>query len=230
MSDPDDPRTAEHLAQLELIPDNMHRVVAGDMEARDGGIYVGARPAIDLDPDGPAATRDAGDANPRGWQTRGWEEVNGYYSGLRAVMTVGHTANADAAARRGGSRSAAAHEFGHALDRAMMARTGIGISNTASWAEIHRASMEDAEMFGGIGPYFQQPGRAGREEFFAEAFSVWVRHYDPAQPGQANNRLSWAFNLTGRQAGRISEYMVALNGRVDTPAAQRGTRAAGRRR
>jgi hypothetical protein len=181
------------LAELESIPFELHQIVAAAMVRRretlaeyrgkakgNPGIYVGNGGSADLLPEYFA---DFAHERPRGWSEGDtYYDVSGTFSPQIFAIAIGHTKN-----REGAEHSAAEHEFGHALDMALgegqgQSRYGPNYdaraSHTPEWEALHDRVL--ANHGPGLSPYFQQEGDAGRQEFFAEAFAVWVDAYRKA--------------------------------------------------
>jgi len=139
--------------------------------------------------------------------------VSGTFSPTIFAIAIGHTKN-----REGEKHSAAEHEFGHALDMALgkgqgQSRYGPNhdalASRTPEWQALHDRVL--ANHGPGLSPYFQQSGNAGREEFFAEAFAVWVGAYRKAI---ASERASDAKSVDP-EAYYAYRAAMALRGKFD---------------
>lgn len=161
VTEQDTPIVQRHLADLARIPDAHHSVFKAFAKSNGGGIYIGDRPLPDLDQAG-----DLRGVRPRGHPAGStWDKVGGAY---RSKSTKALIASAPS-----GSESVAAHEFGHALDDAL---------GNASNKKSFRAIVLDAQK-AGMSPYYMQPGVAGQEETWAEAYAAWVIHQ--GEPDQA---------------------------------------------
>lgn len=187
----------DHLEALDHIPAPMHRAVARYMaKTTYGGIHVGGKSIVEMgfrgEPEG-----------PRGWHHgASWSEVDGVFNPMRGQIWVGYTANTISH-----NHSAAAHEFGHALDRAVR-RDGQNGSETPEWIKIAKDARRDADN---MSPYFYQTGQAGDQEMFAEAFSIWASA--PKTPEGRYDRASQIVglmdNLLGAKLGRDKAISVA---------------------
>jgi hypothetical protein len=169
------------LAELESIPFELHQIVAAAMvraqkrnielkvKKGNAGIYVGMGGSADLIPEYFA---DFAHEKPRGWHEGAtYHDVSGTFSPSIFAIAIGHTKN-----REGSKHSAAEHEFGHALDAALKDPANhMTASEQPEWNALHDRVL--ANHGPGLNPYFEQPGHAGRQEFWAEAFAVWVRAY-----------------------------------------------------
>lgn len=189
----EDRASFRHLADLEKIPAPMHALVAGYMyqkraKGSDGaGIWVGSAPVPDLD-----HMSDLRNQAPRGWRAgKTWDDVDGAHRSNTGTLVAGHSSNADIH-----GRSAVLHEFGHALDYAVGQRrfdSGSGLASTdnadvlkgeswsAAWRKVHAAVAANADSR--MNPYFIQPGDAGPQEMWAEAFGMWARARAKARTG-----------------------------------------------
>lgn len=150
VTDGDDAIVRSHVADLSMVPANVHKRVADKL----GGVYVGSKPVTGLDSMG----RLAGE-RPRGWaEGNTWDKVAGLYdAGVRKVV-AGSGSHASA--------SVIQHEYGHAVDDI------TGVSDTQEFKDWH------TKIYPGLDWYMQQDGpggRAGCEELFAESFAVLHR-------------------------------------------------------
>lgn len=179
-----DQATFRHLADLELVPAELHAIVAGAMFherhrwsnpeiGRAAGIWVGSRPVPELN-----HSEDLATVRPRGWdENKTWAHVDGAYRQGSRTIIVGVS---PASSHRGEHGQPALHEFGHALDHAVsdvLRRDDPNFPSEASrdpaWLKIWRQTVEAAPN---INPYFRQmENDAGAEEFWAEAFAEWSR-------------------------------------------------------
>lgn len=177
------------LSDLASIPAELHMIVAGAMVGKrdDGimseqgrkkvGIWVGNGGVDELIPGEPVNER------PRGWREGStFADVDGVFQPWAFALAVGHTDNT-----RADGHTAAEHEFGHALDFAIGNGNAGAASQSPEWTALHGRVLADHGP--GLSPYFQQPGYAGAQEFWAEAFAVWARAYrralslDMGKPG-----------------------------------------------
>lgn len=222
------------LAELESIPIELHQIVAAAMvrkeendvrygrhkrrEGESSGIYVGNGGVAELLPE---YFKETANNKPRGWHEGAtYHDIAGVFSPTIFAFAVGHTPN-----REGAEHTAAEHEFGHALDFAIgSGGRKYGYDNRAShteeWEGLHDRVL--ANHGPGLSPYFQQPGGAGRQEFWAEAFAVWVRAYRNALASERQNRLDGikSINPDVYYAGRASsalkrEFDITENSTVD---------------
>jgi hypothetical protein len=200
------------LAELESIPFELHQIVAAAMvrrreedarwnrkpEGEPPGVYVGNGGAADLLPE---YFKDTADNQPRGWHEGAtYRDVAGVFSPTILAFAVGHTPN-----REGEKHTAAEHEFGHALDYAIGSnREQRGhddrASHTAEWRALHDRVL--ANHGPGLSPYFQQEGDAGRHEFWAEAFAIWVRAYRKAITADMRDPDGYAASRTSLELKR----------------------------
>ncbi len=165
------------LKSLSQIPAEHHayvaRYMANSPRKDPGGIWVGSAPVTQM-----ARSRDLRDEQPRGWDKGDtFENVNGVYRSHQRTVSIGLTNNT--LRRPGGTADTARHEFGHALDDALGDRDHTEASSNADWRDLHERIKADAGPR--LSPYYRQPGQAGAQEFWAEAFHIWTR--DLAIPG-----------------------------------------------
>lgn len=178
----EDQGTYRHLADLALMPAELHAIVAAHMHqgrtrwvnpelGKSAGIWLGSRPINELD-----HSQDLTNVHPRGWaEDKTWSHVDGVYrSGGTLVVGVSESSQ-----RRGEHGQPALHEFGHALDdaagdllRAKDPAASRDASEDPAWVAVWRQTIDAAPD---ISPYFRQPEPAGSQEMWAEAFGEWAR-------------------------------------------------------
>jgi hypothetical protein len=110
------------------------------------------------------------------------------------TMLVGRTPNSE---RRGDKT--ASHEFGHALDFALGKP-----SMDADWEAIHAKALADTTI--SVSPYYRQTGHAGRQEFWAEAFSTWATARTRAPGYDTKARYILQLGVSGDNADLIHDY------------------------
>lgn len=163
------PVSRKHLADLEEIPLEFHKVIRDSMATTDtGGFYIGDLAMPDLD-----HLSHLKNETPRGWAPGDtWAKVPGAYSPRTRVCACG------GGGKGHGSTSLALHEGGHALDHAFSnvgKADGTGwnwrASETASWRHAYDA------LEGSRNPYFSTGGNADGylSETWAESFAAWVK-------------------------------------------------------
>jgi hypothetical protein len=163
---------SRNIGDLARIPRSVHVRVAEYLDAKGGsaGLYFGEGAAPELDDLGHLAGQP-----PRGWHEGAtWDQVGGAFDPERGVLAVG-TAS-------GGIPSPALHEFGHLIDSVY--GSGGSASSGTDWDTFY--SYVRKAQPGTIKPYYVQPGAAGREEMFAEAFA----RYHMGDPAKQLTRLT----------------------------------------
>ena len=139
------------LRELARAPAKYHRRVARSMRGTDqGGIYVGAGPITGL-----GYSSSSFDQPPRGWPPgTSWADVPGVFDPAGPALLLGTGAH--------GSTNLALHEFGHAADAAL---------GSPSQGKVFGRLHDEIDRRVRLDPYYTQPGGAGEQEFFAEAFA-----------------------------------------------------------
>lgn len=199
-----DDGTGQHLLDLEDIPPEFHNAFRDHAAERDGGgVYVGATRAV-------PALDDLGHlrgVQPRGWPPGStWDQVPGAYSPGTRVVAIGGGGHGH------GSDSLVRHEMGHGVDDAIGEQLGGGggrASARRDFTDLHDAYVQEPGVHN---PYYVQPPPGGRQEMWAEAFSVWTgnRGGDPAAA------LARHFNMTPQLAGRYVAYFERLQRQLGT--------------
>lgn len=172
-----------NLLELSNVRANVHERVAQFLDEGGGnaGLYFGSGDISGLDDLGYLA-----DTRPRGYpEGAKWKRVSGIYSPSNRVLAVGSGSS--------GSLSTPLHEFGHLVGRVYSS----GGYDSAAWRAVYDKAVSAAER--PISPYYLQPGEAGPDEMFAEAFVIYHRPV-PDIPGwpSRDNQLS---DLAGSDAG-----------------------------
>ncbi|GLY78573.1 anthrax toxin lethal factor-related metalloendopeptidase [Actinoallomurus iriomotensis] len=142
--------TLRHLIDLEDVPGPFHAHVAEYLRGHpEGGIDIVDGPVTDVMPELRGQT-------PRGWPAGStWAQVPGLLdTETRRLVISGHDR----------PRLSALHEFGHAVDFA-----GGLWSGSKEFTDLY-------DRLGALSPYRAQPGVAGRQETFADAFAAWAHH------------------------------------------------------
>lgn len=209
--DADDQGTFRHAADLELIPAELHAVVARLMYhsrvrwsnpelGRSAGIWLGSKPVSELDHFGRA------DERPRGWaEDKTFGHVDGVYQGMTDTMIVGVSESSHG---RGEHKQPALHEFGHALDAAvgklLQGNDYSKPGDASEYPEWVAAWQRTINATPDISPYFRQKPPAGAQEMWAEALGEWAR---------------------ARAKGRASDFYTGAPGGGATYLATRGEMA-----
>jgi hypothetical protein len=165
---------SRNIGDLARIPRSVHVRVAQYLDAKGGsaGLYFGEGGVPELDDLGPLAGQ-----TPRGWpEGATWDQVGAALMPPMGVLAVGTVA--------GGSPSAALHEYGHLIDDVYGSEGRA--SSGVDWNRFYSFVRKAEPAPGTIKPYFLQPGKAGREEMFAEAFA----RYHMADPAKQLTRLT----------------------------------------
>jgi len=177
-----DQGTLKHLADMELLPAEVHLIVARHMQhgrtrynrpelSKSTGIWLGSKPVSQLDHQQELATE-----RPRGWaEGKTFDHVDGVYNYAGPTLVVGVSESS----KRRGEKQPALHELGHALDSAvgsLLQEDDHNLSSRASeepaWVKLWQDTLDAAPD---ISPYFRQKVGAGNVELWAEAFGEWAR-------------------------------------------------------
>lgn len=177
----DDQATFRHLADLELVPAELHAIVARSMQhdrlrqaahggGKGTGVWLGSKPVSELD-----HAEDLADKRPRGWgENDTWGDVDGAFRSHSNTLIAGVSKQSQ---RRGEHGQPALHEFGHALDNAvgdLLRQDDLNAPRVASedpaWVAIWKQVVAAAPD---MNPYFRQAS-GGAEEMWAEAFAEWA--------------------------------------------------------
>lgn len=150
VKDSDTRTVTTHLRELKELPPH----IAEAFVAAGGRVEVGVESVGEHIP-------HLAEVTPRGWDQSGytWDMVPGVYNEETHTVYAGN---------RGihASDSLALHEFGHGADD-LLGRP----SRSPALSEAWETTVSSSPV---ISPYFRQPGRAGMQETFAEAFSLRV--------------------------------------------------------
>lgn len=183
-------------------PPLLHKIAAEYLASTlRGGIWIGAKPVPELDD----MRRNLRGSKPGGdWKNdpRGWAAVDGVFSDGK-YMIVGHTDNTEShreTRRRlyGQTQvdaSAASHEFGHLLDRAIGYANNGRYREDASEQRLFRLIYGRIKREGGsaLQPHFRQSGDAGPSEVWAEGLEIWGNGgTDPSPHHRGLTRREWA--------------------------------------
>jgi SPP1 gp7 family putative phage head morphogenesis protein len=153
----------QHLEELALLPDTLHKkLVAAGLQ----DVHFGKKSMPYLD-----ANQQYRNAQPRGWPPGStWDEVAGAYNRGNKSVVAGWTPQGH------GSRSAAIHEYGHA------------IGDLLGYNDHPALDAAQRRLYDKLNPYLQQGGpggAAGKSELLAEGMAHvvvnrWgaIRDYD----------------------------------------------------
>lgn len=157
---------------LNDIPVEFHIPIARYMgRDKKRGLHTGPRPVSQFTPAANWENRPAEVTGPGGYvDGRTWDEVEGVHAD--GMVVVGWKPGASPAR----VRETAAHELGHALSHALQDERHKAMSEKSDWRKIYDDALKNKLV--GFNPYFEQFGYRGAEEFWAEAFSVWVVNRD----------------------------------------------------
>jgi hypothetical protein len=218
-------RTWHSYAALDALEQNVpplyHKIAAEYLGAqRDGGIWIGAQKAIDLDD----LQRRLQGSRPGGdWRgdVRGWSMVDGLVSDGK-VMAVGHTVNSmqhlEGRRIRYGlpnyqNSTAAVHELGHVLDRALSWAKDGRYRRDASEQRLFRLVYGKVKRDGGsaLSPHFR--GAGGPAEVWAEGLEIWsaFRVLPGVTQTQARSAVVQKFRVSMTTAQELLGYYDRLH-------------------
>lgn len=172
-------KIARELRNLEQhVPHELHEALRDRMLRTPGaGIYIGDQNVTDLDDLGHLKGQRTSDG--RIWDN---STIGGLYDRGAGVLAVSEDAWARTLAGTSiESTTTGLHEFGHAIDNAFAARLGRThdfVSDDPEFRGIYEHLHDEARQ---LKPYFStrqgqhRDADVGRNEFFAESFSTWLR-------------------------------------------------------
>lgn len=192
-------------------PPILHRIAAEYLGGtNDGGIWIGAKPLPELDD---MRRRLAGSKPGGDWKgdTRGWAAPDGVVSSGRHVA-VGYSANTESHrvtrrqqyGRPDVDASAASHEFGHLLDRAIGYAEHGRYRKEASEQRLFRLIYGRVKRDAGnrLQPHFRQRGDAGPSEVWAEGLEIW------GNGGTQQTSAPGYGHLTRREFAAIQKFRI----------------------
>lgn len=191
--------TSTNLHELEEVPAHIHGAVRDHLvrQGRNAGIYTGNAMVPELDDLGHLRG-----TSPRGWPPGStWDDVPGVVAEGR-IIAIGD-------GRHSGASSTARHELGHGADEAIGARLGVGkMSARPDWLSLHGDYVAEP---GPHNPYYLQPGRAGAQEMWAEAFSAWAHGRRRGGPAAAQQEIAAHFRMSPGLAQRYVDYFESVD-------------------
>lgn len=157
--DRNDAGVKREIEMLNKIPPALHaRMANTGMET-----FIGTGPSTSLD-----SNQHLANQQPRGWPPGStMDRTGGFYSPFKNQTTVSVNGNGMST-----SSSVALHEYGHAVGQQL------------HYDDHAQVKLAHDAMFHKLSPYLTQGGKgapAGRQEFFAEAFSTTVVNADYAR-------------------------------------------------